>query len=108
MSMAWRDLESSVIPSSHSPKVLCTWFLCSTVPLQNVSFRLLGRVLEKAVIIGFKIRVGFEVAQVCISGSHRWERRRVKSSRQADLGSRQTRAAPGPNTPTHTHTPKGI
>ena len=61
MSMAWRDFESSVIPSSQSPKVLRTWFLCRTVPLQKVSLRLLGRV--------------------------RCERRKVKSSKQADLGS---------------------
>ena len=47
MSMAWRDFESSVIPSSHSPKVLRTWFLCNTVPLQKVSFRLFGSVLGR-------------------------------------------------------------
>ena len=45
--MACSDFESSVIPSSQSPKVDLTWFLWRTVPLQKVSFMELGRVLRQ-------------------------------------------------------------
>ena len=47
MSMACSDLESSVIPTSQSPKVELTCCLWRTVPLQKVSFKLCGRVLKE-------------------------------------------------------------
>ena len=43
--MACNDLDSSVMPPSQSPKVELTCCLWRTVPLQKVSFVLLGRVL---------------------------------------------------------------
>ena len=44
--MACNDLDSSVMPPSQSPKVDLTCCLWRTVPLQKVSFILLGRVLQ--------------------------------------------------------------
>ena len=46
ISIAWSDLDNSVIPFNQSPKVDLTWFLCRTVPLQKVSFMLFGSVLK--------------------------------------------------------------
>ena len=67
--MACSDFESSVIPSSQSPKVDLTWFLWRTVPLQKVSFMLLGRVLGRIELVNYRdterrarnliIRIGF-------------------------------------------------
>ena len=51
--MACRDFESSVMPSSQSPKVDRTWFLWSTVPLQKVSFMLLGKVLRQIELVNY-------------------------------------------------------
>ena len=50
------DLESSVMPSIQSPRVVFTWFLCSTTPLQNVNFWLSGRDLNKGFLKGFNQR----------------------------------------------------
>ena len=46
-SIAWRFLDSSMIPFNQSPKVDLAWFLCNAKPLQKMNFKLSGCVLVR-------------------------------------------------------------